>query len=99
MKWQLGDEKDNRIIEYDGWLDLDDLSAPDQQGVFVFVCDRLEVKYVGRACASLLDEMKSAISQGKAAGALMCAWYVAASEHAAAGLEKYWLERYQPANN
>jgi hypothetical protein len=30
MKWQLGDELDNRIVEYDGGLNLIDIAALDQ---------------------------------------------------------------------
>jgi len=99
MKWQLGDENDGRIIRYDGWLDLIDIEAPGKQGVFVFVSNDVEVKYVGCARKRLIEEMKIAVSQGKASGASMFSWYVADSESDAESLNAHWADKYQPENN
>ncbi|NLI13399.1 hypothetical protein [Pelotomaculum propionicicum] len=99
MKWQLGDERDSRIIKYDGWLDLLDIEAPDKQGVFVFVAENMEVKYVGCAHKSLSDEIQMAVSQGKSSGAWMFAWYITDSQSDAEILKAYWVSKYKPENN
>lgn len=99
MKWQLGDENDGRVIRYDGWLDLIDIEAPGKKGVFVFVSEDVEVKYVGCAYESLSEEIKIAVNQGKATGALLFSWYMTDSEIDAKSLKAYWVDKYKPENN
>lgn len=98
MKWHLGDELDNRIKQYDGWLDLIDIEAPDEQGVFVFVSDGLDVRYVGSAKESLDKEINAAVNDGKSGGASMYSWYVTLSYKDAESLSGSWIEKYRPAN-
>jgi excinuclease UvrABC nuclease subunit len=99
MMWQPGDENDGRVIRRDGWLDLIDVEAPSERGVFVFVSEDVEVKYVGCAREVLSEEIKAAVSKGKASGASMYSWYVTDSESAAESLKTRWVEKYKPQNN
>lgn len=94
MKWQLGDEHDERVISYDGWLDLIDIEAPDKPGVFVFVSEDLEVQYVGFAHGSLNEGIKIAVNQGKSSDASMFSWYMTGSESDTDSLKAYWVDKY-----
>jgi hypothetical protein len=102
MKWQLGDERDERVIRYDGWLDLidmTDIEAPGEAGVFVFVSQDLEVKYIGCAHESLSEEIRTAVSLGKASGANMYSWYITGSASSAESLGTHWVDKYKTINN
>jgi hypothetical protein len=94
MKWELGEELDNRIIKYDGWLDLIDVEAPGEQGVFVFVDENMEVLYVGYAPNNLDEELRIAFNYGMAQGATMYSWYIASSKNACISLKQYWVDKY-----
>lgn len=99
MRWEPGDERDSRVVRFDGWLDLPDVEAPDEKGVFVFVSGDLEVRYVGCASESLNEEIKNALGNGLSAGASMCSWFVTGSKDDAESLKEYWVGKYRPGNN
>jgi len=99
LKWQFGDELDRRVVKRDGWLDLIDIEAPNQQGVFVFVSEVMEVKYVGCTHESLNEEIKSAIAKGKSSGSSMFSWYITDTKSDAESLKAYWIKKYEPGNN
>jgi len=99
LKWQLGDELDERIINYDGWLDFVDIEVPDEPGVFVLVSEDLNVLYIGYGKKSLAEEIKAAISKEIAFGASMFAWFITNTLNNADNLKAFWVKKYQPANN
>lgn len=102
MRWDAGDEKDNRIRSMGRWFPISsaDEKAPTQAGVYVFTDFELQVRYVGKAGAGRLrDEIQDALKRGKGYGVSQFGWFATNSEEIALSLEKKWIDKYQPLNN
>lgn len=101
MKWDPNDEKDPQIVEKGGWFLLKNLEkAPNRSGVYIFVDDSEDVKYIGKAGARRLDEeIRNAINRGKNKGATRYGWLATNSNENALSLEQGLINKYNPPNN
>jgi hypothetical protein len=99
MKWTETDLEDHRIITGEGFFDdLDDV--PPTTGVFLFVNDAMEVKYVGAAPDGHLQNVATkAYESGKGNGATKVGWARTFSYSKALALAQDWKHKYNPANN
>ena len=77
MKWNGNQEEDKRIVDKTDWFLIDNYKElKENAGVYVFVNDDLDVKYIGRAGQGRMVlehihifEIHSAICRGKDNGA------------------------------
>jgi len=101
MIWDIRDQQDRRVVDYSGWLNLENYeNLENKSGVYIFADANHDVKYIGKAGAGrMVDEISNAISRGKNTGAtLVKALYTNSSENAQS-LETDLINKYDPPNN
>jgi excinuclease UvrABC nuclease subunit len=100
MKFDMKDLNDIRIMR-NGRDWVDDFSIlPPVAGVFIFVDDATEVKFVGIARdGKLRMAAEAAFKEGKGEGAKKLGWVRCFSETKAASLGADWIKKYAPPNN
>jgi len=101
MIWDASDQQDWRVVDYSGWLSLQNYgNLENKAGVYIFADASHDVKYIGKAGAGrMVDEISNAISRGKNTGAtLVKALYTNSSENAQS-LETDLIRKYNPPNN
>jgi len=101
MKWNTRSGRDSRVVDRTGWKGFSNYrSIDDRAGVYVFANAALQVKYVGKAGGGrLVEEIRSAISRGKAHGATKVMALYTNSGQKALSLEGYLKNKYKPPNN
>ncbi|MBA7601862.1 hypothetical protein ES703_08946 [subsurface metagenome] len=101
MIWDIRDQQDRRVVDYSGWLNLENYeNLENKAGVYIFADANHDVKYIGKAGAGrMVDEISSAINREKNKGAsLVKALYTNSSENAQS-LETDLINQYDPPNN
>ncbi len=99
MKIDMSIEKDPRVREVDGWYDdFEDL--PQAFGLFFFVDDNTDVKFVG-ICKrpTMQEEAKAAYDAGKGKGATKIGYVRTFSVEKAEALYDEVVKKYNPPNN
>lgn len=107
MKWNENHENDNRIVDKTDWFLLDDYKElKENAGVYVFVNDNLDVKYIGRAGQGRMVlehiqvfEIHSAICRGKDDGATKVKTLYTQNNERSIALEADLIKLYTPTNN
>lgn len=103
MKFDYSDKNDKRVVEASPYaLDYpDDVDkAPDKAGVYMFIEDKDEVIYVGKASGGRLrDEIKDKRNTSADKGAKKYRWFRTNSDEVAKDLEADWIKKYKPKNN
>lgn len=92
-------ENDDRVRDNDGWIDeFEDM--PDTWGVFFFVDDKEDVKYIGLCEKPDMGPVaKAAYDAGKGKGATKMAWASTFSVEKAQSLHAELVAKYKPVNN
>jgi len=100
MKFDRSDLNDNRIKDFsDVWTKTVD-QWPHCAGVFVFVDEAEDVKYVGWApLGGLRTHATDAFKAGKNRGATKFGWAECFSDHKARSIAQEFIAKYQPPNN
>jgi len=99
MKFDPKEEDDHRVRESDGWLDdIEDI--PYGYGVFVFVDDKDDVKYIGKSVQPKLSQVAmEAYNSGKGKGATKLGYMITFSPERVGPLYDDLVAKYQPPNN
>lgn len=100
MKFDRADLNDNRIKDYsDGWVD-DLQDVPFVAGVFIFIDEAEDVKFVGYSSTGHMRmNAEEAWKGGKGRGATKGGWIQCFSDTKAKSLYEEFLKKYQPPNN
>jgi excinuclease UvrABC nuclease subunit len=101
MIWQREDCYDNRVVKYSLWTPKFKYSLLEERaGMYLFVDDQHDVKYVGKAGAGrMVAEIRDAISRGKDKGASLVKALYTNSDPNALSLERDLINKYNPPNN
>jgi excinuclease UvrABC nuclease subunit len=107
MIWKSEHEKDVRVQDKSGWINLDDYKKIEgRSGVYIFADNNKDVKYIGKAGAGrlvleylILFEIYSAMYRGKGLGATIVKGLYTNSGKAALSLEKSLIQIYNPIQN
>ena len=107
MKWNEDHENDNRIVDKTDWFLLDDYKElKENAGIYVFVNNNFDVKYIGRAGQRRMVlehlqvfEIYSAICRGKDDGATKVKALYTQNNERSIALEADLIKIYTPANN
>lgn len=100
MKFDKADINDNRVRDYgDGWTD-DFVDLPHSAGVFIFIDESEDVKYVGwSGTGGLRTKAEQAWKAGKGRGATKGGWVQCFSTAKAESLAADFIKKYSPPNN
>jgi len=107
MKWNGNQEEDKRIVDKTDWFLIDNYKElKENAGVYVFVNDDLDVKYIGRAGQGRMVlehihifEIHSAICRGKDNGATKVKALYTQNNKLSIALEADLIKIYTPSNN
>lgn len=101
MIWQCLDCYDYRVVSYSSWIPTgNNLDSQNRTGVYLFVDDSHDVKYIGRFGAGrMCFEITSAINRGRNKDAEFLKILYTNSFTNALLLEKEWITKYRPENN
>lgn len=107
MKWKKSSENDERIIDKSDWTLIDNYQElKESSGVYVFINDDMDVKYIGKAGKRRMVlehiqvfEIYSAICRGKDDGASKVKALFTNNNENALSLERDLIHEYSPQNN
>lgn len=101
MIWDASDQQDWRVVDYSGWLSLQNYgNLENKAGVYIFADASHDVKYIGKAGAGrMVVEISNAISRDKDRGATLVKALYTDSSANAQSLETDLINKYDPPNN